>query len=165
MKKEEKIYCIIVIIVLILVYFGDNIMLHFIPEDPNANNTTFGGEEKQELTYSNPYIKKITLDEIMNKINAFDSFNVIFTRSNCMSCDKLMNKEDIMKNSKLPIYFVDRDTYNEDRGLVKELGNLNDEVKENIDLTPYIIKIEKGMITKTILGIAKDIDLEYFFNN
>ena len=165
MKKEEKIYCIIVVVVLIIVYFGDEIMLHFIPEDPNANNTTFGGIEKQELTYSNPYVSKITLDEIMNKINAFDSFNVIFTRSNCLSCDKLMAKEDIMKNSKLPIYFVDRDTYNENRELVKELGNLNDEVKENLDLTPYIIKIEKGMITKTILGISKDKDIEYFFNN
>ena len=39
MKKEEKIYCVIVIVVLILVFFGDQIMLHFIPSDPNANNT------------------------------------------------------------------------------------------------------------------------------
>ena len=165
MKKEEKIYCVIVVLVLVLVFFGDRIMLHFIPEDPNANNTTFGGEEKQELTYDNAYVSKITLDEIMNKINAFDSFNIIFTRSNCLSCDKLMANESIMKDSKLPIYFVDRDTYNENRNLVKDLGNLNDEVKENLDLTPYIIKIEKGMITKTILGISKDKDIEYFFNN
>ena len=134
MKKEEKIYCVIIVLVLVLVFFGDQIMLHFIPEDPNANNTTFGGEKKQELTYDNAYVSKITLDEIMNKINAFDSFNIIFTRSNCMSCDKLMSKEDVMKNSKLPIYFVDRDTYNENRDLVKELGNLNNEVKENLDL-------------------------------
>ena len=165
MKKEEKIYCVIVVLVLVLVFFGDQIMLHFIPEDPNANNTTFGGEEKQELTYDNAYVSKITLDEIMNKINAFDSFNIIFTRSNCLSCDKLMANESVMKNSKLPIYFVDRDTYNENRNLVKDLGNLNDEVKENLDLTPYIIKVEKGMITKTILGISKDEELEYFFNN
>ena len=127
MKKEEKIYCVIIVLVLILVFMGDKIMLHFIPEDPNANNTTFGGEEKQELTYDNAYVSKITLDEIMNKINAFDSFNIIFTRSNCLSCDKLMNNESIMKDSKLPIYFVDRDTYNENRDLVKDLGNLNDE--------------------------------------
>ena len=164
MKKEEKIYCVVVIIVLIIVFFGDQIMLHFIPEDPNSNNTTFGGEEKQELTYDNAYITKISLEEIMNKINAFDSFNVIFTRSNCFSCDKLMEKEDLMKDSLLPIYYVDRDTYNEDRKLVKDLSNLNEDLKDNIDLTPYIIKIEKGMITKTILGISKDEDIKDFLN-
>lgn len=165
MKKEEKIYCIIVVVVLVIVFFGDQIMLHFIPEDPNANNTTFGGDEKKELIYDNSYVKKMTLEEMMNKINAFDSFNVIFTRSNCLSCDKLMEKEDLMKDSKLPIYYVDRDTYNEDRNLVKDLGNLSNELKENLDLTPYIIKVEKGMITKTILGISKDEEIKDFMNN
>lgn len=164
MKKEEKIYCVIVVIVLILVFFGDQIMLKIIPSNPNLNNTTFGGEEKKELIYDNPYVSKITLEEVMNKINAFDSFIVIFTRSNCRTCKDLMeNGKDYMKESKLPIYYVDRDTYNEDRQIVKNLANYDDKLKDNIDLTPFIIKVNKGMIDSTIIGTEKEEKIKDFF--
>ena len=163
MKKEEKIYCVLVVIVLIVVFFGDQIMLKIIPSNPNLNNTTFGGEEKKELIYDNPYVTKITLEQLMNKLNAFDSFIVIFTRSNCFTCDKLMNNLEYMKDSKLPIYYVDRDTYNEDRQIVKNLANYDDKLKDNIDLTPFIIKVNKGMIDSTIIGTEKEEKIKDFF--
>ena len=163
MKKEEKIYCVLVVLVLIVVFFGDQIMLKIIPSNPNLNNTTFGGEEKKELIYDNPYVTKITLEQLMNKLNAFDSFIVIFTRSNCFTCDKLMNNSEYMKDSKLPIYYVDRDTYNEDRQIVKNLANYDDKLKDNIDLTPFIIKVNKGMIDSTIIGTEKEEKIKDFF--
>ena len=138
-------------------------MLKIIPSNPNLNNTTFGGEEKKELIYDNPYVTKITLEQLMNKLNAFDSFIVIFTRSNCFTCDKLMNNFEYMKDSKLPIYYVDRDTYNEDRQIVKNLANYDDKLKDNIDLTPFIIKVNKGIIDSTILGTEKEEKLKDFF--
>ncbi len=166
MKKEEKIYCVIIVVVLIVVFFGDQIMLKMIPSVPNLNNTTFGGELKKELIYDNPYVNKIELEDVMNKINAFDSFILIFARSNCITCSKLMEDgKSYMADSSLPIYYVDRDTYNEDRNLVKDLANYDEKLKENIDLTPFIIKVEKGMIEKTIVGTETAEKIKDFFLN
>ena len=107
----------------------------------------------------------MSLDEMLNKMQNKENFIVIFTRSNCQNCNELMAKDYLMKDISLPIYYVERDTYNENRTLVEQLANKEEKIKENIDLTPLIIKIKDGMIDSTILGIERDEAIQNFLAN
>ena len=47
-KKRQIIYCICVVVALVVLAFGDRIVLHFILHVPNNNNRVFG--EDGEIT-------------------------------------------------------------------------------------------------------------------
>ena len=160
MKKEEVIYCIGIILVLILVYFGDDIMLKMIPSDPNKNNTVFGGKIK-EVNYENNYVTKITLDDMINKINAHEDFYVALTRSDCFVCNEIFANQTLFENSKYPIYYIER-TNDENKNNIEILNN---NLKNNSEITPYFIKVEKGFITDELLvNNSKDERIKNFFN-
>ncbi len=162
-KKEQLIYCICVILALILVTFGDQIMLHIIPQKPNANNTLFGGSKKEELTYKNPYLTKMSAEQMLEKLEKKESFIVIFTRLDCSNCNSLINDSpNLFQNAIYPVYYIDRDTYNENREVIKQIANYDQVLKENIDLTPYLVKIEDGKIVSSIPGTKAPQELENF---
>ncbi len=161
-KKEQNIYAVSVVLVLLLLLFGDKIMLKFISEKPNSNNTVFGGTKK-EVSYDNVYVSKISLEDMIANMNLGKSFFVIFTRSDCFVCDELFRKDYLFKDSSWPIYYVERNVYTENKDSVIYLENSSEDVKENIEITPYIIMVKDGFISDTLLGSSKDDKIANFF--
>ena len=67
-KKRQVIYCICVVVALVVLSFGDRIVLHFIQQVPNNNNRIFG--ESGEITagdYKIDFLEELTVTDILQK--------------------------------------------------------------------------------------------------
>ena len=85
-KTREVIYCVLVVVVIVLVAFGDRIVLRFIKSSPNPNDRVFGGETKEP--YSISFLEQLTLDEVLEKLERQETFLLLSSKDDCYTCEK-----------------------------------------------------------------------------
>ena len=134
-KKQQTIYCVLTVIILLILFFGDQIMLHTIPENPNPNNRVFKGENKKGVYEQIDYIKEITINELKEKLDL--NLDVMF-------------------------YYLDFDAY-EDNNNWNYWLNYDLRIKENYELTPFLMSFDNGVLIDTIIGVPKRENLRDFF--
>ncbi len=162
-KKEQTIYCVIVVIVLILLAFGDQIFMKFIPQQDNPNDKIFGGSDRLSVEVDNPYFNKIRLEDILIKYENHESFILIILRNNCYMCDVLLkNGEPFFKDASKKIYYIDSDNYSEDNETLIKFKQIDNRIYKYIDLTPLSINFEKGSVVDILVGAEKKERIEEF---
>lgn len=167
-KKQQVIYCTLVVIVLIFLAFGDKIVLHYIPKRANPNQAIFGetADDIKDTNYQIPFLIKLDIQEVNEKIKNKEDFFLLSSRSNCVTCEKLLPIIKSFKETnqiKKPIYYIDRDLYNMTNLEFKTFVNHDLRIQENIDFTPYLMEFTKGRLLNQLVGYPKREVLEEFF--
>lgn len=164
-KTREVIYCILVVVVIVFVAFGDRIVLRFIKANPNPNDRVFGGETKEP--YSIPFLEQLTLDEVLDKIHNRKSFLLLSSKDNCYTCEMYLPLlEEELEKINTPMYYIDRDLYNENSEALDEFIHLDENISQNFMYTPYLMYFKEGTFKAELVG-KKDQDLleQFFINN
>lgn len=161
-KQKQIIYCVILVFVLLLLFFGDQIALRFISKNPNPNNQVFGSGEKNN-NYQIEFLTELTVEELIKKIKNKEDFIVLSSRDSCETCKKyLPDLKEILKTNQIKGYFVNRDLYKKEEH--KELEELDSKIASHFDYTPYLMWFHKGNLLDEIIGKEKKENLELFFN-
>ncbi len=161
-KQKQTIYCVLIVLVLILLAFGDKIALHFISKNPNPNNTVFKLGEKKD--YNIEFLKQITAQEILKKINNLETFWVLSSRDSCETCKLFLpDIEEVMKKENKTGYFINLDLREEEKDYYELLEEQEENIKSHIQYTPYIMYFENGMLKEEIVGKVEKKSLEEFF--
>lgn len=167
MKKinlnKEVIYSVLIVVVLFILFIGDDIALKLIPENPNPNNTSFGGGELVPVNYINQNIKEINSSDVISLINNKKSFILIFVRKDCYACELLIDKKNVLDESVYPVYFLDVDKNYQDSKF-DYLMKIDLRIYEKKDLSPLAVKFQDGIVMDTMVGIGKNKRLYEFFN-
>lgn len=167
MKKinlnKDIVYSYLLVVILFILFIGDKIALKLIPENPNPNNTSFGGGQIVSANYNNENISEVTPSNIINLINAKGSFILILVRKDCYTCELLIDKKDALNESIYPLYFLDVSKYSSDDYL-ENLIKMDLRLYENRDLSPLSIKFQDGVLMDVLVGITKNKRLNEFFN-
>ena len=158
-KKQQILYCICFVIVLLLLLFGDAIITRAIPTRINLNNKVFGGEEIDAVMKTDEYIKTV---DLLNKIDNKESFYLFSLRSNCINCELLEEKINNFDKLNYEMYYIDQDYVINDASW-EDFLEVDENIKLNIEMTPFLMKFENGILTDYLIGNQKDEYLKQFF--
>lgn len=160
-SKEQTIYCIIVVFVLILLAFGDQIVLSKLPKNPNPNDRVFKDLVHEKTKYS--FIEEISVSEVFEKLKHQESFYLLFLREDCYTCDKVLEKMNSFSSSiQYPVYFLYREQYSTQEEEFQTLLQYDLRILENESLTPFFVQFEQGIVMDTLVGMGKKNRLEEF---
>lgn len=163
-KTREVIYCVLVVVVIVLVAFGDRIVLRFIKSSPNPNDRVFGGETKEP--YSISFLEQLTLDEVLERLERQETFLLLSSKDDCYTCEKYLPILEVgIERINTPVYYIDRDLYDEGSEAWDEFISLDERITQNFMYTPYLMYFKEGKFEAELVG-KKDQDLlEQFFEN
>lgn len=104
--------------------------------------------------FGESYLKLITCDEIIEKIENKENFVLMLSQTTCHNCDNFKPKlEKFAKNNKLLVYYI-------------EVNKLNDEEKKALNLkvsfdsTPTTVFIKNGYEKTAASRIVGDVNME-----
>ena len=106
-------------------------------------------------------LHQITYDEYENKVEDEDAFIVIIERAGCSYCVQYMPiVEEVAKEKKIPIYYIDTDTLTSDE--FNELSTTNSYLKRNNWGTPTTLFMLGDRVLDSIGGyVDKDSVLSF----
>lgn len=154
-KKKQVVYCIIVTVMIVVLAFGDQIMLHFIAKDANPNNTTFGNKDDEPYTVG--FLDELTITQIITKINNKDTFILLSSRENCYTCRKYIPiVHQVFQDYNISGYFLNRTNYDSDNADYIELTKIDERLAKNLQYTPYIMYFKDGKLQDELVGSKKE---------
>ncbi len=160
-KEKERAYCFLFVAALILLFFGDQIMMQFIKEEPNANNQFFG--ETGEKNYQIDFLEPKTLEEINELLNENQTFYILSSRSNCDMCDKFLpTVKELKETYPINIYYINREQVKEEDQSFQEFIKKNTEIQKEFDYTPYLMAFQNGKLTKSWIGKTEKQEIEAY---
>lgn len=153
-KKKQNIYCIFMVLVLILLAFGDQIMLKFIDHQPNPNNTIFGeNKEVAASDYKIEYFTELSISEVFEKLRNKEKFVLLSSRDSCHTCKTYIPilKEQFAINN-IKGYYLNRSLYDRDNQDYIELLKVDQRMEKNLQYTPYIMYFKDGKLIDDLVG-------------
>ena len=163
-KKRDFIYCVCIVLALLILAFGDQIVLHFIKQVPNNNIKVFENEENQ---IEKTFLKELTVEEILTKIEQKESFLLLSIRDNCYTCKTyLPSLKDIFTTNGIQGYYLNRSLYDMDNDNFKTLATKDERLKNNLQYTPYLMMFENGVLKDELVGSQpKETVTEFIYKN
>ncbi len=160
-KRNEILYCIFIVIVIVFIAMGDQIALHFFKSNPNPNNKVFGGAEKENYTIS--FLQELSLDEVLEKVNQKENFLLLSSKSDCVVCEKMLPvlEEDYDKR-KVDIYYFNKDLYDNSMESLKKFQEVDEKINVKIIYTPYLMYFENGLLKDDMVGETNKDKIEDF---
>ena len=144
MKKSDFILIGVVILIIVLACFSSK-----------------GNEELEEVNYpltlaGEAGLQQITYKQYEEKVDNGDAFIVIIERAGCGYCVQYMPiVEEVAKEKKIPLYYIDTDTLSNDE--MDSLSNNNSYLKRNSWGTPTTLFMLGNRVLDTIGGyVDKD---------
>jgi len=160
-KQKEVLYSIFIVILLIFLLLGDQIALRFIKKNPNPNNTVF--KEGTKNAYKIDFLQELTMTDIMQKLQAKETFLLLSTRENCETCKLyLPDLQQTLDMHHINGYYIDhKQISSEDEKLLFEYS---DELKKHFSYTPYLVFFRDGIVVDEIIGRVEKARIEDFIN-
>ena len=163
-KKRQVIYCICVVVALVVLSFGDRIVLHFIQQVPNNNNRIFG--ESGEITagdYKIDFLEELTVTDILQKIQNQESFTLLSSRDSCHTCVQYIPLlKEVFDKYEVDAYYMNRSLYDRDNEEYVTLLNQDERLKKNLQYTPYIMVFKNGKLVDELVGSKNKEEVEEF---
>ena len=163
-KKRQVIYCICVVVALVVLAFGDRIVLHFIQQVPNNNNRIFG--ESGEITagdYKIDFLEELTVTDILQKIQNQESFTLLSSRDSCHTCVQYIPLlKEVFDKYEVDAYYMNRSLYDRDNEEYVTLLNQDERLKKNLQYTPYIMVFKNGKLVDELVGSKNKEEVEEF---
>lgn len=162
-KKKEVIYCIFIVLVLLLLTFGDRIATHFISHQPNPNNTSFGGDVISADDYKIDFLTELKIPEILSKIENKETFLLLSSRESCHTCKKyipLLKK--MFDKYDIEAFYLNRTLYDRDNTDYAEFMNIDTRLQRNLQYTPYLMYFENGVLKDELVGSKKQVEVSNF---
>lgn len=163
-KKRQVIYCICVVVGLVVLAFGDRIVLHFIEQVPNNNNRVFG--ESSEITagdYKIDFLEELSVRDILNKIQSQESFTLLSSRDSCHTCVQYIPLlKEVFDKYEVDAYYMNRSLYDRDNEEYVALLNQDERLKKNLQYTPYIMVFKNGKLVDELVGSKNKEEVEEF---
>lgn len=163
-KKRQVIYCICVVVALVVLAFGDRIVLHFIQQVPNNNNRIFG--ESGEITagdYKIDFLEELTVTDILQKIQNQESFTLLSSRDSCHTCVQYIPLlKEVFDKCEVDAYYMNRSLYDRDNEEYVTLLNQDERLKKNLQYTPYIMVFKNGKLVDELVGSKNKEEVEEF---
>jgi len=162
--KKQNIYCVLLVLVLILLAFGDQIALHFLEKNPNPNNSVFGeSDSKNEADYQIDFLENLDIKTVLDKIDKKESFVLLSSRDSCQTCDfYLPILKEVYENYQIKGYYLNRGLYETDSLEYLTLQSKSDLLKEHLVYTPYLMFFSKGELKDELVGRKEKKDVEDF---
>lgn len=161
-KTKEIIYCILFLLLLIVLFLGDIIVLHFIDKAPNPNNTVFGGGEKEDK-YTINFMIEQELTDLIVKLEKKEDFILFSSRESCEVCKKMLSPlEETLKKYSLKGYFINLDLVKENTTEYQKFIKISNVIRENFSYTPYLMFFKEGKLQDGIIGKISIEDLEQY---
>lgn len=161
-KQKEIAYCILIVVVLIFLAFGDRIALRFISKNPNPNNTVFGSGEKNK-DYKIEFLEELTVWQVLEKINNKETFLLLSSRDSCETCKNLLpDLESVLKEREKNGYYINKDLSEKELTEYQILESLDERLKSHLQYTPYLMYFEEGLLKEEIVGKVEKHTLEDF---
>ena len=107
------------------------------------------------------------MDEVLDKIHNRESFLLLSSKDNCYTCEMYLPLlEEELEKINTPMYYIDRDLYNENSEALDEFIHLDENISQNFMYTPYLMYFKEGTFKAELVG-KKDQDLleQFFINN
>ncbi len=158
-KKKDIWYCIFILGMLLFLFMGDTIALHFISKNPNPNNMVFGSGEKKE--YSIDFLEELSIKDVQNKLETKESFVLLSSRESCETCKLFLpDLEAVFKTYQIHGYYIDKDLIEKEDS--QSLIALDERIEKNFTYTPYLMAFKNGKLANEIVGRVKKSELEDF---
>lgn len=162
MNKNEVLYSVLFTIVLMLILFGDQIMLRFITNNPNPNEQLIISETKTELTFAS----ELTINEVLDMINNKESFILLSTRDECFICNDYFNLlKNVFLKHNISSYYINRSVLDESNDLYIKFSNYDQRLKENLMYTPYLMYFKNGVLQDELVGKKTQQEIENFIKD
>ena len=142
MKKSDFILIGVVLVIVVVALFSSK-----------------GNEELEEVNYpltlvGDAGLHQITYDEYETKVDNGDAFIVIIERAGCGYCTMYMPiVEEVAKEKKIPLYYIDTDTLTTDE--MNNLSTKNSYLKKNQWGTPTTLFMLGNRVLDTIGGYTE----------
>ena len=163
-KKRQIIYCICVVVGLVVLAFGDQIVLHFIHQIPNNNNRVFG--QSGEITagdYKIDFLEELSVSDILTKLQNQESFTLLSSRDSCHTCvEYIPMLKDIFDKYQIKAYYMNRSLYDRDQEDYVKLLNVDERLEKNLQYTPYIMVFKNGKLVDELVGSKRKEEVESF---
>ena len=163
-RKRQVIYCICVVVALVVLAFGDRIVLHFIEQVPNNNNRVFG--ESDEFTagdYKIDFLEELTVKDILQKIQNQESFTLLSSRDSCHTCVQYIPLlKNVFDKYEVDVYYMNRSLYDRDNEEYVFVLNQDERLKKNLQYTPYIMVFKNGLLVDELVGSKNKEEVEDF---
>jgi len=160
-KKKEFIYWVLFVVVLIVLFLGDQIALRFISKNPNPNNTVFGNKEKIE--YKIDFLEELNIVQVLEKINAKENFLLLSTHDKCETCKMYLPDLKIVFNDHfIHGYYINYSFLNVDSNEYREFIMKDEDIKSKLTYTPYLMYFENGILKDDVVGRIEQKEIENF---
>ena len=163
-KKRQIIYSICVVVALLVLAFGDKIVLHFIEQVPNNNNQIFGGSgEVTASDYQIDFLKELAEKDILSKIQNQENFTLLSSRDSCHTCVFYIPLiKEVFDKYEVDAYYMNRSLYDRDNTEYVSLLNQDERLKKNLQYTPYIMVFKDGKLVDELVGSKNKEEVEEF---
>ena len=150
-KGRDALYCVLFLLVLLFLAFGDQIAMRFLKKQPNPNTSISRSEHSTCLDYF-PFVE-VSLKEVLEKIEAQESFLLLSTRENCYTCKKYVPllKTELTKYN-ISIYYINRSFYDSTNEDYLEFVAIHEDLQQNMQYTPYVMYFENGNLQDELVG-------------
>lgn len=142
MKKSDFILIGVVLLIVVVAIFSTK--GNKVEEEVNYPLTLSGDAGLQQISYA----------DYQNKVEDGDAFIVIIERAGCSYCIQYMPiVEEVAKEKKIPIYYIDTDTLSEED--MNELSTTNNYLKKNNWGTPTTLFMLGDRVLDSISGYTE----------
>ena len=142
MKKSDFILIGVVLLIVVVAVFSTK--GNKVEEEVNYPLTLSGDAGLQQISYA----------DYQNKVEDGDAFIVIIERAGCSYCIQYMPiVEEVAKEKKIPIYYIDTDTLSEED--MNELSTTNNYLKKNNWGTPTTLFMLGDRVLDSISGYTE----------
>lgn len=162
-KKKETMYCVCIVIVLLLLAFGDRIAMHFISHQPNPNNTAWGGEVISAEDYKIDFLSELKIPDIIERIEEKETFLLLSSRDSCHTCKTyipLLKKK--FDKYGIEAFYLNRSLYDRDNTYYVDFMKKDSRLEKNLQYTPYLMYFKEGKLIDELVGSKKEIEVEEF---
>lgn len=153
-QKTTILSCLLAVSILVFLFLGDFIILHFLPVSPNQTlpleedvRDEVLDEEVPSISvdplYDTSFMKNESLDSILARIKRGETVFLFSGRSTCSPCRKFLPilREAYDEKPVESLFYLDRSFIDEYTEGYYEFLNLSDTLQENFSSTPFFYGI------------------------
>lgn len=152
-KQKEILYCIFIVAVIVIIAFGDQIVLKFIEHHPNPNDRVFGETEKNHQEYTISFLQELTVEDVIKKIEQKETFFLLSSRDSCVTCAMMLNDlENVLKDNNQTGYFINHEKIKKESISYQKWIKDDEMLAKNLSYTPYFMYYKDGVLERSLVG-------------
>ncbi len=171
--KKQVIFCVISVLVLVLIFFGDAIITRFLPVEPNPIPDGYfpdSVEEKEEeetptvssnSSYDVSFMKEQTILDVLKHIESGEIVYVFSGRSTCEPCKRFVPVlKEVATSKNISIDYLDRTKISKNSEGYEKFLSYSSTLSENFSKTPYFMVFKNNQYQEDVIGYQSDLTIQ-----